>query len=921
MPPSKNQVKKINNCIAQIESLLRAHRPFAEYARFVKQLRELGGQNELLTMGRYQFTLLTLCIRTGTPSDVQDLLTGEENPINVLQQNSDGSIALHMVVKMVEDDPSYDYKKVLSLLLYDVDSSVPVDPQLKARAQAQLVARNNTGIASLHGSVMLRRPDLVRAFLRYSECLPVLTIFPERFGTPLGYAIANNLPEMVDVLLECDPERQLMIPNKNGYLPIHAAVCVSRSEMVKKLLRFIPERQLLYRAENDIILLHVVVCSEKLSSAEKLEIIEELLKVQTEKQLTAVLRDNNHTPLFSAIESHETAIAEKLASFTACREQFLLSDKLGMFPIHATIYHDAKAAFKIMVAQGPVEQVTIPYNGLLPIQIACLKGKSEYVAAVLEKYPEHLYKVSLIGHTTLILAVIGRHYNLAKFLLTKSSQLCLQLDQVTNVGLLPIHYALGARDEKMIDILLQQCVSEQLNLESLFAAISFCSIDMVRLILSKIDKDKIKEFVNQQDAFGDTPLHCACKMGKVDVVDCLVKNGASVAVLNKSGQFPFHTACANGQVDVVRWFIDGHHHNVNLPLINGLHPILIALAEHNFPVVNLLLPFYQQLFDTSDTQNKLAINSLLWIAVKELVGDVTVVTFLMSIGADPKYKFPDGSTVIDIVKNYPDDELKSNLLDLLEPPALSTATFFGKQDAVQKLSAGTGSTSAAPLEVKVESLPVWDMSDANGHEQAPSGISYLKQLGLSDDAIKNIKKEQKLRNQKLKEPKAKQPITRQQALFKWFDGKLTSTSDQVMSVENSRNGNAFCYLPTACLAEQGCEAASFSNSRLKFGHKSLKKLTEEYKDFVKLPGSTEVVEGIYTHELKIPGVDRILLFEVQSDTGHACLYVGSRFVDSGLHNMVSIKALEQSGKSRESPLIIDLPRGADMGSVMTPSYR
>ena len=73
---------------------------------------------------------------------------------------------------------------------------------------------------------------------------------------------------------------------------------------------------------------------------------------------------------------------------------------------------------------------------------------------------------------------------------------------------------------------------------------------------------RIEEFlangadVNQQDIFGDTPLHGAARNDHVDAIRMLIKSDADIHSQNIVGMTALHCAAMNGRTDAIRMLIE-----------------------------------------------------------------------------------------------------------------------------------------------------------------------------------------------------------------------------------------------------------------------------------------------------------------------------------------------------------------------------
>ncbi len=201
----------------------------------------------------------------------------------------------------------------------------------------------------------------------------------------------------------------------------------------------------------------------------------------------------------------------------------------------------------------------------------------------------------------------------------------------------------------------------------------------------------------------------------------------------------------------------------------------------------------------------------------------------------------------------------------------------------------------------------------------------LKEHGWTSEKIKSAKSELKQNLIKRKKTDLSSASNlASQKIYTWFEGNLNSST--LFSVENSRSQeNNFLWLPEKEILEQGCSDELFK----KFNNKSRYTFSE---DNIKNLNNLKIIEPfklygkIYylsiSHELKIPKSEsRILLFPILSDDLSATLYLGGKFLSSGLHKKSDCQKLSKpsfSGKVYEiNPPVLEAKTTAKIEKIET----
>ncbi|MBY0353178.1 ankyrin repeat domain-containing protein [Candidatus Babeliales bacterium] len=129
---------------------------------------------------------------------------------------------------------------------------------------------------------------------------------------------------------------------------------------------------------------------------------------------------------------------------------------------------------------------------------------------------------------------------LAQTIATKSSTLCLNTllefaiinpndDTVSYPALSPIITFLDEYDHSLLHLACSR-VNESTNNVT-------AETMMVNILLGAGSR------LNQQDNYGQTPLHLACSFGKTHLVELLLEHGADPNIQNRYGDTPLHQAC------------------------------------------------------------------------------------------------------------------------------------------------------------------------------------------------------------------------------------------------------------------------------------------------------------------------------------------------------------------------------------------
>jgi len=176
------------------------------------------------------------------------------------------------------------------------------------------------------------------------------------------------------------------------------------------------------------------------------------------------------------------------------------------------------------------------------------------------------------------------------------------------------------------------------------------------------------EDINARDAKGYTRLHRAANDGNLDLVKNLLDKKENINAKSYLGQTPVYLAVARKRFNVVKYLVEKGA-NLNIGGKGGrFFPLHRAIRETDFKMIKLLVKGDAHL-DVKDNRG----SSVLLIAVG--TGQLSIVNYFISLGADPTIKNKNGKTPRDIADKIYND--LNSLLDLtnkvLKPFSSNTA--------------------------------------------------------------------------------------------------------------------------------------------------------------------------------------------------------------------------------------------------------
>ena len=180
--------------------------------------------------------------------------------------------------------------------------------------------------------------------------------------------------------------------------------------------------------------------------------------------------------------------------------------------------------------------------------------------------------------------------------------------------------------------------------------------------LNKILQDKSVDinWANPKEK-GNTPLHVAAENGRHEIVELLLKNGASVDKVNNDGQTPLMMSILNYYRDTTAEVLIEHGADINKMDNTGKNSLHMACKKYGAPsIVKLLI---KNGANVNEPEKNVFANTPLHLAAmnksdiayfdknKGNEANKEIATILLAAGADPELKNAKGDTVMELAES------------------------------------------------------------------------------------------------------------------------------------------------------------------------------------------------------------------------------------------------------------------------------
>ena len=247
------------------------------------------------------------------------------------------------------------------------------------------------------------------------------------------------------------------------------------------------------------------------------------------------------------------------------------------------------------------------------------------VKSAVEKNPK-LVSRPLTGTDTVPLgyAIQNQKMKVAKWLLQQDAP----IGKIRGRTTTPIQFALKGRNEAMIDLILDNRPDINTSGDNgdtpIMTAIKYRhhKLEMIDRLLKK------GASLNSVNRSRQTPLHLACYYHRIDVAEMLIEAGAKLNSVDSGGNTPFHAACMSSPELVATFMKRGANPNrLNQQKQNALHLLCQSSVESS---VNLVIEHIKNLNQTDSNGE-----TPLTLAVSRR--KPSIVKLLIENGADPNF--------------------------------------------------------------------------------------------------------------------------------------------------------------------------------------------------------------------------------------------------------------------------------------------
>jgi serine/threonine-protein phosphatase 6 regulatory ankyrin repeat subunit B len=239
------------------------------------------------------------------------------------------------------------------------------------------------------------------------------------------------------------------------------------------------------------------------------------------------------------------------------------------------------------------------WDGHTAFTLAAANGHAKVVAALISHCPANVSPDDWIqrlqdeadnqGRTALMLAVLNRQLNMAKFLLGEKAD----PHRTDYKGRNAILWAAAKANQHMVNLLIgyyaTHVATDTRGNTVFLTAAEHGNTEALELFCRPLYKNSMFN-INSANHDGDTPLLMAARKGHLEAVRLLLKEGADLRHCNKLGRSALLEAAENGHTEVLA-MLQGKE--LTLPMMYPVMDTMIKAMVRTFPQMRMILPRLQ----------------------------------------------------------------------------------------------------------------------------------------------------------------------------------------------------------------------------------------------------------------------------------------------------------------------------------------
>ncbi|WP_133406345.1 ankyrin repeat domain-containing protein [Parashewanella tropica] len=309
------------------------------------------------------------------------------------------------------------------------------------------------------------------------------------------------------------------------------------------------------------------------------------------------------------------------------------ADCVGSTALHLAADHGHSAVVALLIKSGATPTLC-DFNGLTPLQIACTSGHLQVVETLLEHETENIDWQDSLGYTPLMHATRTGNPSIVKALLKHTKNVNLS----THHGKTALHIAIFQGSTEVIELLKSAGAEVNAKTEVGKTPLHFAARDH-QFTTAKALLENANANADIQDSHGETPLMIVAKDGDIELAKLLISHTTDINLVNHSGQSALYLAVMNGHSDIVDCLLKNGA-SAELRNIKSETPLKVATRCRQYQAVKVLLDHDPDIVNASDSQG--------WTALMNAAsyGDIDTVKLLLKHQVDVNVVNHDGKTAL-----------------------------------------------------------------------------------------------------------------------------------------------------------------------------------------------------------------------------------------------------------------------------------